>query len=140
MLRPVDSNQYQAQEHQAVYGTINAGQSFIFGDRDLFTLVAPSSPGSYTSRWRMWVAGAWVGPEISIPFSVGSAPPPPPRPSGWRVQYWNGYYNQNPWGNGPCKMMITQTAFHSPKIGGHLAPAGDVRPAYLVCYSSALSR
>ena len=104
MLRPVDANtNYSNWPHQVVRGTINAGQSYTFGSQDVFRFTAPSNTGNYVSRWRMWVNGAWLGPEISIPINVGSVPAPAPRPSGWKAQYWNRYYNQNPWGDGRCK-------------------------------------
>lgn len=89
---------------QAVKSNINAGGTYTFdvNNDSAFRMTAPSTPGNYVSRWQLRVGGNHIGPVIEIPITVGGATTPP-RPSGWRAQYWSGYYSDNPWGNGRCK-------------------------------------
>ena len=89
---------------QSVRRAVNAGETYTFdvANDAGFRMTAPSSPGTYTSRWQLRVAGNHIGPVVEIPVTVRSVAPPP-SPSGWRAQYWNGYYSDNPWGNGRCK-------------------------------------
>lgn len=89
---------------QSVRRAVNAGETYTFdvANDAGFRMTAPGSPGTYTSRWQLRVAGNHIGPVVEIPVEVRSVAPPP-SPSGWRAQYWNGYYSDNPWGNGRCK-------------------------------------
>ena len=89
---------------QSVRRAVNAGETYTFdvANDAGFRMTAPGSPGTYTSRWQLRVAGNHIGPVVEIPVTVRSVAPPP-SPSGWRAQYWNGYYSDNPWGNGRCK-------------------------------------
>ena len=47
--------------------------SFDFGAfPEPYTITAPQEPGTYTSRWRLWQAGRYVGPVITIEFVVSN--------------------------------------------------------------------
>jgi len=83
MLRNTDGNLYGAWPHVAVVGTVNTGQEYTFRFYEDNPITAPSSLGTYESRWRVWQDGRYVGPEIVIRFEVqpsGSLnhPPNPP--------------------------------------------------------------
>jgi len=83
MLRNTDGNLYGAWPHVAVVGTVNTGQEYAFRFYEDNPITAPSSLGTYESRWRVWQDGRYVGPEIVIRFEVqpsGSLnhPPNPP--------------------------------------------------------------
>ena len=70
MLRNTDGNLYGAFPHVAVEGTVVGGQCYTFVFYDPIT--APSSSGSYTSLWQLWVNGSYVtGTEVTIQFTVG---------------------------------------------------------------------
>ena len=76
MLRNTDGNLYGAYQHVAVVGTTNAGQTIDLQFYAEHPIVAPNVSGSYTSKWRMWRSGGWVGPELTITFAVGNAGSP----------------------------------------------------------------
>jgi Tol biopolymer transport system component len=96
MLRNTDGNLYGAWPHVAVVGAVNAGQSYDFQFYADNPLTAPSSEGTYESKWRVWRDGSWAGPEITLRFDVraGGSNHRPNRPSAlspgdWWVQ-WDG--------------------------------------------------
>ena len=76
MLRNTDGNLYGAYQHVAVVGTTNAGQTIDLQFYAEHPIVAPNASGTYTSKWRMWRSGGWVGPELTITFAVGNAGSP----------------------------------------------------------------
>ena len=61
---------YQAYAFVSVAGTTGAGSNYTFTFYANNPMVAPSSTGSYSSTWRVWRAGAWSGPVITITFVV----------------------------------------------------------------------
>lgn len=78
MLRGTDDNLlFGAWPHVAVGGTVDAGQTYTFEFYENNPVVAPSQEGVYESKWRVWRAGAWVGPEIVLRFEVRRAASPP---------------------------------------------------------------
>jgi hypothetical protein len=89
MLRNTDGNLYGAWQHVVVSGTVNAGQSYTFEFYANNPITAPSSQGTYESKWRVWRNGAWAGSEIVIRFDVrnggGTRPNSPTltSPSNW---------------------------------------------------------
>jgi murein DD-endopeptidase MepM/ murein hydrolase activator NlpD len=91
MLRNTDGNLYGAYQHVAVVGTVNSGQNYTFTFYPANPITAPSSEGTYQSKWRVWANGAFVGPEITIQFTVknggGTKPnaPSPTSPGDWYV-------------------------------------------------------
>ena len=79
MLRNTDVNLYGAWPHVAVNGTVNSGQNYTFTFYPDNPITAPSNPGTYQSKWQVWANNGWVGPEITIQFTVyqsGSNRPP----------------------------------------------------------------
>lgn len=93
MLRNTDGNLYGAWPHVAVVGTINAGQTYDFVFYADNPITAPSSEGTYETKWRIWRNGNWAGPEITIRFQVRQMggtnyPPNPPTltgPGDWAI-------------------------------------------------------
>ena len=69
MLRNSDGNLFGHWPHIAVAGTVNSGQTYTFNCYGN-GLTAPSAEGTYESKWRIWRAGGWVGPEAVIRFEV----------------------------------------------------------------------
>lgn len=114
---------------QAVKSNINAGGTYTFdvNNDSAFRMTAPSTPGNYVSRWQLRVDGNHIGPVIEIPITVGSATTPP-RPSGWRAQYWSGYYSDNPWGNGRCKSDDYTDSIPFTKYWGGSGPGSSCNP------------
>ena len=98
------TNTFGAWPVQAVKSNVSTGGTYTFdvNNDSGFRMTAPNTPGSYVSRWQLRVGGNHIGPVVEIPITVQTATPPP-TPSGWRAQYWNGYFSDNPWGNGRCK-------------------------------------
>jgi uncharacterized repeat protein (TIGR01451 family) len=86
---------FNAWPHVAVAGNVGTGQTHTFTFYENDPMIAPSTPGTYISNWRVWRAGQWAGPNIPIAFSVGSSysgPEPPsytPSFAGQTVS-WNG--------------------------------------------------
>jgi len=96
MLRNTDGNLYGAWPHVAVVGTVNAGQTYDFTFYTDNPITAPTTEGTYETRWRIWRDGNWAGPEIVIRFDVRQPQSNhrPNRPSSlspgdWWVQ-WDG--------------------------------------------------
>lgn len=93
MLRNTDGNLYGAWPHVSVVGTVNAGQSYTFEFYENNPITAPTSEGTYTTKWRVWRSGNWAGPEITILFDVrsggGTRPSPPTlvSPGNWYVSH-----------------------------------------------------
>lgn len=98
------TNTFGAWPVQAVTHDVATGGTYTFdvNNDSGFRMTAPNTPGNYVSRWQLRVGGNHIGPVIEIPITVQTAAPPP-TPSGWRAQYWNGYFSDNPWGNARCK-------------------------------------
>lgn len=78
MLRCNDPNcdndpavRFNAFPHIAVVGNVGTGQTYSFTFYENDPMMAPSTPGTYTSNWRVWRNGQWAGPNISITFRVG---------------------------------------------------------------------
>jgi murein DD-endopeptidase MepM/ murein hydrolase activator NlpD len=59
---------------QSVRRAVNAGETYTFdvANDAGFRMTAPSSPGTYTSRWQLRVAGNHIGPVVEIPVTVQS--------------------------------------------------------------------
>ncbi|MCE7984074.1 MAG: hypothetical protein DYG89_23110 [Caldilinea sp. CFX5] len=97
MLRNTDNNLFGAFPHVAVEGSIREGQSYDFVFYADHPFVAPTTPAIYTSKWRIWRDGGYVGPEVTIRFEAKPAAPPnlqpnPPRltgPGDWAVYQGN---------------------------------------------------
>jgi hypothetical protein len=98
------TNTFGAWPVQAVKSNVATGGTYTFDvNNDTgFRMTAPNTPGNYVSRWQLRVGGDHIGPVVEIPITVQTSAPPP-TPSGWRAQYWNGYFSDNPWGNSRCK-------------------------------------
>lgn len=91
-LLNTDGNLFGAHILVAVpeYTVVNAGEThdFVFYEDALIT--APSSEGTYESKWRVWRDGNWAGQEITIRFDVRQAnsnhrpnAPSPKEPANW---------------------------------------------------------
>lgn len=119
------TNTFGARPVQVVRYVVNAGGEYTFdiNNEPEFRMTAPNTPGTYISRWQMRVGGNYIGPVIEIPITVGSVVSPP-RPAGWRAQYWNGYYTDNPWGNGRCKEDDYTVSLPFTKYWGGGGPGG----------------
>lgn len=82
LLNTDDKLLYGHWPHIAVKGIVNAGQLYTFNCYS--GMVAPTTEGTYESKWRVWREGSWVGPEVIISFVVsnggGSGTPPVPPP------------------------------------------------------------
>jgi len=74
-----DSDPFASFNRVDISGTVKPGNTYTFN----FTLTAPSSPGTYTTEWRMVRDGyAWFGPTVSKPIAVSSGPADPPENRG----------------------------------------------------------
>ncbi len=97
MLRNTDGNLFGAWPHVAVTGVVNTGQSYDFTFYADNPIQAPSTPGTYQTKWRAWQDGQWSGPEFTIQFQVQEGgginrPPNPPTltgPGDWAVYTGN---------------------------------------------------
>lgn len=78
MLRNTDGNLFGHWPHIAVVGTVNSGQTYTF--QCYGGMVAPTSEGTYESKWRVWQNSAYVGQEAVVRFEVkiggGGGEPP----------------------------------------------------------------
>jgi hypothetical protein len=84
MLRNIDGNLFGAWPHVAVTGVVNTGQSHDFTFYADNPIQAPSTPGTYQTKWRVWQDGQWAGQEITIQFQVqegGGVNRPPNSPT-----------------------------------------------------------
>ncbi len=119
------TNTLGAEPVQAVKSNVNAGGTYTFDVNNdaRFRMTAPSTPGNYVSRWQLRVGGNHIGPVIEIPVTVRSVTQPP-RPVGWRTQYWNGYFSDNPWGNGRCMSEDYTDSIPFAKNWGSGGPGG----------------
>ena len=70
MVRSTDNNLYGAFPHVAVTGVINAGSTYDFAFYVANPITAPSTPGTYQSKWQVWQNGQYIGPELTIQFQV----------------------------------------------------------------------
>lgn len=62
---------------QPVYGTVNEGSTYTFDvvNSTGFRMTAPSTEGTYDSRWRVKAAGSLIGPEATVRVIVDGTPP-----------------------------------------------------------------
>lgn len=66
-----DDHLFGAHERIPVIGKVSAGQSYEFYNYETDqAFVAPSELGTYTSIWRVWASGRYVGEPIVIEFTV----------------------------------------------------------------------
>ncbi len=99
MLRFYSGTNYSDFPHVSVQGTLSAGQNYLFSFYSDHPMRAPSSPGDYESRWRVWANGGWVGPEIVIRFTVyqpGMTNRVPNRPTLTNPHDWAVFVGQMP--------------------------------------------
>jgi hypothetical protein len=98
MLLPYFSHNYSDFPHISVDGTVNTGQNFTFRAYADNPWVAPQDPGTYTSEWRVWANGGWVGPIIPISFSVygQNSNHPPNAPSLDSPYNWQQFLGTTP--------------------------------------------
>lgn len=98
MLRYYSGPNYSDFPHIGVEGTVNDGQEYTFRFYNDHPMVAPCSEGNYTSTWRLWSNGGWVGPEIVIRFSVHQPDTgrPPNKPSLTSPNDWAVLVGQMP--------------------------------------------
>lgn len=93
MLRNTDGNLFGAWPHIAVQGVVNQGGTHNFTFYANNPISAPTSEGTYQTKWRIWRDGNWAGPELTIQFEVTQSgnnnhPPYPPTltsPGDWAV-------------------------------------------------------
>lgn len=92
MLRFSGGTNFTGFDHIGVVGTVDSGQNYTFQFYKEHPFVAPSTPGTYESHWRVWANGGWVGDEAIIRFTVASSassqrpdPPTPTSPANWAV-------------------------------------------------------
>ena len=72
MLRNTDGNLLGAYQHVAVSGIVNTYQSYDFTFYSDHPITAPTTSGTYQTKWRLWQNGQFVGPELTIQFQVQS--------------------------------------------------------------------
>lgn len=80
MLRGTDDKLlFGAWPHVAVVDAVTVGQTYTFEFYADNPMIAPDQAGVYESKWRVWRAGAWAGPEVVLRFEVRrtAAPPTP---------------------------------------------------------------
>ena len=123
ILDSLDSQRYGAWQFQPLAGTVGPGQDFDFNRADLFTMVSPSSPGTYQVRWQMRVGGNPIGPVSTVTLNVGSGPPTAtPIPAGsWHVQI---YSNESLSGS-TCYDAYENNTFLFKDWGWEQVPAGS---------------
>ena len=93
MLRNTDGQLFEAYPHIGVKGNVNAGQSYDFTFYADNPIHVPAAEGSYSTKWRLWRNGNWLGPELTITFQAsnsasGNRPPNAPKlksPGDWYV-------------------------------------------------------
>lgn len=93
LLRNTDGNLYGAWPHVAVVGSVYTGQEYTFRFYADNPITAPTTAGTYESRWRVWQDGRYVGQEVVLQFEVQPSenlnhPPNAPRlaePGDWAV-------------------------------------------------------
>ncbi len=66
-----DSDPFTGTTRHTIAGEVRPGQNYTF----TFTLTAPTTPGSYTTDWRMVREGvSWFGPTVTKQIEVMGAP------------------------------------------------------------------
>jgi hypothetical protein len=70
MWRNTDGNLLGAHPFIAVVGAVNPGGHYDFTFYAANPIVAPTTPGTYESKWRVWRDGNFVGPEWTLRFQV----------------------------------------------------------------------
>jgi outer membrane protein assembly factor BamB/murein DD-endopeptidase MepM/ murein hydrolase activator NlpD len=94
-----DDQVYGSWPVQAVRGENLTEYEFVIDP-----MTAPSSEGTYYSKWQLRVGGEYRGPEITLSFNVQN-PPPDPRVDAWRIQYFSddhlGSQCAEAWENSP---------------------------------------
>jgi hypothetical protein len=90
--RNCDTNsivRFGAFPHVTVEGTTGTDQTYTFTFYENDPMIAPGIPGIYTSNWRVWRAGRWVGPNIPITFRVEAPQPAEPTAltGDWELNY-----------------------------------------------------
>jgi hypothetical protein len=75
--------------HVAVEGTTGTEQTYTFTFYEDDPMIAPGTPGTYTSNWRVWRAGHWAGSNIPITFRVELPQPSEPTAltGDWELNY-----------------------------------------------------
>lgn len=71
MLLFEDGANYSGFPHIGVVGSVSSGSNYTFRFYNDHPFTAPTTPGTYSSRWRVKVGGNSVGPQIVINFQVG---------------------------------------------------------------------
>ncbi|MBZ0321317.1 MAG: hypothetical protein K8L91_33185 [Anaerolineae bacterium] len=64
-----EDNLYGAYPVMPVNDAVSAGQTYTFTDSNN-PFVAPEAAGTYTSIWRVWASGRYVGEPVVIEFTV----------------------------------------------------------------------
>ena len=77
MLRHSSGPDYVGFPHIAVQGSVASGSLYTFTFYADNPIIAPGQSGLYETRYRVWAAGQWVGPEIAIIFGVNQPPADP---------------------------------------------------------------
>jgi len=93
MLRNTDGQLFEAYSFMGVTGNVNAGQSYDFTFYENDPIRVPTTEGTYSTKWRLWRNGNWLGPELTITFQAsnsasGNRPPNAPKlksPGDWYV-------------------------------------------------------
>jgi hypothetical protein len=107
---------FGALPHVEVKGTTRMGQDYTFTFYENGSMIAPDTLGEYTSKWRVWQAGHWAGPNIPITFRV--EPPtsivPTPNSAELSLAFSDDFNDGN-------------------AVRGHVKPAreGQVKPGHL---------
>lgn len=70
LLRNVDGNTFGAWPHVELTRNVNTGEEYTFHFYENDPITAPDTPGTYESKWQVWQAGRYVGPVITIRFTV----------------------------------------------------------------------
>jgi Domain of Unknown Function (DUF1080) len=58
--------------HVVVVGTVDTGQTYTFTFDENHPMIAPDTPGTYTSIWRVWQAGQLAGQNVATTFVIGT--------------------------------------------------------------------
>lgn len=66
-----------ASSTQPVYGLVNEGSTYTFdvANNSAFRMTAPSSEGTYESRWQVKAARSLIGPQAAVRVVVDGTPP-----------------------------------------------------------------